>query len=206
MALACVCGTQAQDVKELERAGFVRDSVAEVLAEHRANYARNEPMREKLAPTILSLEKEIVRLQAEYDKVLDKISQRDTKEALTAYENAQKEKSVAKREQPTIEDKQGAYMPDKARMKRDLVANDYFSERLAAADCKTLRDAQQREKMVKEAVELYFSKYGELLALQRRYMEVPTRAEADEQAELFAAKKGELAALDEEITLMWSSL
>ena len=44
--LVSAVGAQAQNVKDLERAGFVRDSVAEVLAEHRANYARNESMRD----------------------------------------------------------------------------------------------------------------------------------------------------------------
>ena len=205
-ALACAFVAQAQIVKDLERAGFVRDSVAEVLAEHRINYARNESMREKLTPTILSLEKEVVRLQAEYNKVLAQISQKDIKEALTAYKDAQKENKTTKQEQPTVEEKRGEYIPDKARMKRDLVANDYFSERLLQSDYKALRDAQQREKSLKEAVERYFVKYGELLALQRRYMEVPTREEADEQAKLFVAKRGEMATLDEEITSLWSSL
>ena len=205
-ALACTCVAQAQTVKDLERAGFVRDSVAEVLAEHRINYARNESMREKLTPTILSLENEVVRLQAEYNKVLAQISQKDIKEALTAYKDAQKENRTVKKEQPAVEEKRGAYIPDKARIKRDLVANDYFSERLLQSDYKALRDAQQREKSLKEAVERYFTKYGELLALQRRYMEVPTREEADEQAKLFVAKRGEMATLDEEITSLWSSL
>ena len=176
-ALACAFVAQAQTVKDLERAGFVRDSVAEVLAEHRINYARNESMREKLTPTILSLEEEVVRLQAEYNKVLAQISQKDIKEALTAYKDAQKENRTVKKEQPAVEEKRGAYIPDKARIKRDLVANDYFSERLLQSDYKALRDAQQREKSLKEAVERYFVKYGELLALQRRYMEVPTREE-----------------------------
>ena len=205
-AVACTFVAQAQTVKDLERAGFVRDSVAEVLAEHRINYARNESMREKLTPTILSLENEVVRLQAEYNKVLAQISQKDIKEALTAYKDAQKENRTVKKEQPAVEEKRGAYIPDKARMKRDLVANDYFSERLLQSDYKALRDAQQREKSLKEAVERYFTKYGELLALQRRYMEVPTREEADEQAKLFVAKRGEMATLDEEITSLWSSL
>ena len=205
-ALACTFVAQAQTVKDLERAGFVRDSVAEVLAEHRINYARNESMREKLTPTILSLENEVVRLQAEYNKVLAQISQKDIKEALTAYKDAQKENRTVKKEQPAVEEKRGAYIPDKARMKRDLVVNDYFSERLLQSDYKALRDAQQREKSLKEAVERYFTKYGELLALQRRYMEVPTREEADEQAKLFVAKRGEMATLDEEITSLWSSL
>ena len=207
LALASVLGVQAQTTKELVRAGFVRDSVAEVLAEHRTNYAKNESMREKLTPTILSLEKDVVRLQAEYEKILAKISQRDAAEALVAYQKVQKEQRAEQKEQPVVEDnKRGAYTPDKARVKRDLVANDYFAERLAQSDYKSLRDAQMREVKAKEAVERYFKKYGELLALQRRYMEVPTREEADEQAELFNAKKGEMASLDEEITSLWSSL
>ena len=206
VALACAFGAQAQENKTLERAGFMRDSVAEVLAEHRANYARNESMREELAPTILSLEKEIVRLQAEYEKVVAAISQRAVQDALTAYNNAQKEQNAEKKSQPVVEEKRSSYIPDKSRLKRDLVANDYFAERLSQSDYKMLLDAQRREKVVKEAVERYFTKYGELLTLQRRYMEVPTREEADEQAKLFAAKRGEMASLDEDITSMWSSL
>ena len=206
MALACTFGMQAQGVKELERAGFLRDSVAEVLAEHRANYARNESMRERLTPTILSLEKDMARLQTEYDELLAKISQRDVRTALAEYDKAQKESKVVKEIQPKVEEKQVAYTVDKARMKRNLVANDYFAERLSQNDYKTLLDAQKREVKVKEAVERYFTKYGELLALQRRYMEVPTREEADAQATAFAAKMGEMASLDEEIVSMWSSL
>ena len=206
IALASVAVSQGQTAKELERAGFVRDSVLEVLAEHRTNYARNESMREKLAPTIRALESEAVRLQAEYDKLLVAISQRDAQEAFALYSNAQKENGTAKKQQLVVEEKRGAYIPDKARMKRDLVANDYFVERLTTADYKTLRDAQQREMKIKEAVEQYFTKYGELLALQRRYMEVPTREEADERAKLFAAKREEMLALDGEINSMWSSL
>ena len=206
VALACAVGAQAQGAKELEKAIFKRDSVAEVLAEHRTNYGRNESMREKLTPTILSLEKEVVRLQAEYEKIVVAISQKAVQDALVAYNNAPKEQKADNKAQPVVEEKRGAYIPDKARMKRDLVANDYFAERLTPTDYKTLRDAQQREQKVKEAVERYFAKYGELLALQRRYMEVPTRAEADKMAEKFAAKKDEMASLDSEITSMWSSL
>ena len=205
IALASVAASQAQGVKELERAGFVRDSVAEVLAEHRANYSKNESMREQLAPTILSLEREVVRLQAEYDRLLKIISQQDVQSALTAYSKAAKEQATDKREQTIVEERV-TYTPDNARMRRDLVKNDYFAERLSAADYKTLCDAQQREKLVKEMVSKLHSAYGELLALQRRYMEVPTRAEADSVAQLFAAKRGSMAGLDEEITSLWSSL
>ncbi len=205
IALASVAASQAQGVKELERAGFVRDSVAEVLAEYRANYSKNESMREQLAPTILSLEREVVRLQAEYDRLLKIISQQDVQSALTAYSKAAKEQATDKREQTIVEERV-TYTPDNARMRRDLVKNDYFAERLSAADYKTLCDAQQREKLVKEMVSKLHSAYGELLALQRRYMEVPTRAEADSVAQLFAAKRGSMAGLDEEITSLWSSL
>lgn len=207
VAVVCAFGAQAQSSNDLERAGFVRDSVAEVLAEHRANYAKNESMRERLMPTILSLEKEVVRLQTEYDRLLNIISQRDAQRALAEYDKASKERVSERNEQPVVEEKkQEIYTPDKARMKRDLVANDYFSERLSPADYKSLREAQQREIQIKGAVARYVADYGELLALQRRYMEVPTREQADSVAQLFATKSGQMAGRDEEIASMWSSL
>lgn len=206
IALVSVAVSQGQTAKELERAGFVRDSVAEVLAEHRANYAKNESMRERLAPMILSLEKEVVRLQAEYDRLLSQISQSDVKKSLTAYEEAKQQAANTKKEQTVVVEDNGAYIPDKARMKRDLVKNDYFSERLATVDYKTLCDAQKSEVTVKSMVAKYHTEYAELLALQRLYMEVPTRTEADSVAQLFAAKRGVMVGLDEEITSLWSSL
>ena len=206
IALASVAVSHGQTAKELERAGFVRDSVAEVLAEHRANYAKNESMRERLAPMILSLEKEVVRLQSEYDRLLLQISQNDVKKSLTAYEKAKQQAANTKKEQTVVVEDNGAYIPDKARMKRDLVKNDYFAERLAAVDYKTLCDAQKSEVTVKSMVAKYHTEYAELLALQRLYMEVPTRTEADSVAQLFAAKRGVMVGLDEEITSLWSSL
>lgn len=206
VALVTAVGVQAQSDKQLERAAFLRDSVKDVLAEHRANYARNEGMREQLSPTILSLEQEIVRLQQEYDKILESVSQRDVKSALEAYEQTRKSGATAQKSQVVVEDKGATYIPDKARMKRDLVANDYFVERLSDSDFKTLRSSQQRESKVKELVELLHHKYSELLALQRQYMEAPTKAEAEVFAQQFAAKQGEIASLDAQIASMWSSL
>ena len=102
--LAGAFGAQAQDNQKLERAGFLRDSVANVLAEHRAKYGKNEALREELTPVILSLEKEVVRLQAEYDKELDIISQRDAKSALNAYADALKV-AAEKAAQGVVEEK-----------------------------------------------------------------------------------------------------
>lgn len=208
IALTSAVVSQAQTAKDLKRAGFVRDSVAEVLVEHRANYAKNASMRERLAPMILSLEREVVRLQAEYDKLLSQISQSDAKRSLIAYEEAKQQAATVKKEQTVVveEDKGASYVPDKARMKRDLVKNDYFAERLTAVDYKTLCDAQNSEAIVKGLVAKYHSEYGELLALQRLYMEVPTREQADSVAQLFAAKRSSMAGLNDEISSMWSSL
>ena len=47
--------------------------------------------------------------------------------------------------------------------------------------------------------------YGELLALQRKYMEVATREEADAIAKRFAVKEGEMAQQDEAIKSMSGS-
>ncbi len=207
VALLGCSGVQAQSEKEFERAGSVLDSVMNVLDQHRVNYARNEALREKLAPTILSLEKEVVRLQAEYDKALSAISQRDIKAALTAYDDALKEAANRKVEKPVIEEpKSGSYIPDKTRLKRNLVANDIFRERLSPADYSSLLKSQRREGEVKAMVAQAFAEYERLLDLHRQYMEVPTKAQADSLAQRFAIQAQVIAEIDNKIVSEWSSL
>lgn len=206
-ALACCIVAEAQSAKDFEKICFVRDSVSEVLAEHRTNYAKNESMRDSLKPTILALEKEVVRLQGECNKMLAMLSQEDIKSALEAYEKAKLQpKTLANAVAESSTEVKGDYIPDKARMKRDLVANDYFAERLSANDYKVLRDAQQRESKVKALVDKYSSEYRALLNLQRKYMEAPTREEADKVVEQFNTKSAQMVQLDGEITSMWSTL
>jgi hypothetical protein len=199
-------GVQAQTNQKLERAAFLCDSVASVLAEHRARYGANEALREELTPVILSLEKEAVRLQAEYEKELDAILQRDAKSALNAYDEALKVAAEKAEQNPIVEKQNSIEVVDKSRMKRDLVANDFFAERLSQADYKSLCDAQKNETRVKNIVARYITAYGELLALQRRYMEATTEVEANDATTLFNAKNGAITKLDEEINSVWSSL
>lgn len=206
-ALASAFSVQAQSEQKLERAAFLRDSVADVLAEHRAKYSKNDSLREELTPVILSLEKEVVRLQTEYEKELDAILQRDAKSALNAYDEARKlaaEKAVqgAAEERSKPEE----VVVDRSRMKRDLVANDFFAKRLSEVDYKSLRDAQKNEAKISDIVARYFTVYSELLALQRRYMEAATETEANNVTSLFNAKKDAITKLDEEIASRWSSL
>ena len=197
VALACAALAQAQSAKEIEKAAFKRDSVADVLTDYRANYAReNEEQRKRIAPTILTLERELMLLQAEYERVVEVVSARDAKVALAEFDKAQQQPQKSSNSSDNTEkvkETKNGYMPDVARLKRNLVANDYFVERLSEADYKGLCDAQQRELKVKSAVENQTKRYGELLALQRQYMEAPTREEADRLAKLFNAKLAQIA-------------
>ncbi len=208
MAAVATFTAQAQSAKDIERVTFKRDSVADVLADYRANYARvEEQQRKQLAPAILTLERELILLQAEYERVVEVVSARDVKTALAEYNQAKLQpKANAKSEVEVASEAKSSYVPDVNRLKRNLVANDYFVERLSATDYKILCDAQQREVKVKAAVENQTKQYGELLALQRQYMEAPTREEADKLSKQFAAKVAEIAEYDNEITSMWSSL
>lgn len=205
MAVLSASLVEAQTAKDIERAGFVRDSLADVLAEHRANYAKNESLREKLTPTILALESELCRAQSEYDKVVEAVGRKDIEQALADYAQAQTQKGEKSDSATPKIATADEYKPDPTRLKRDLVKNDYFVERLSESDYKTLCDAQQREVKTKEAVTLYMKMYGELLALQRKYMEVATREEADAIAKRFAVKEGEMAQQDEAIKSMSGS-
>ena len=206
LTMGAILSVEAQSNEALMRKGFVRDSLAEVLAEHRMNYAKNPSMRERLTPVILSLEQELLNLQGDYERAVEEASQRDINQQLADYAKAQTEVAEPKVEsapQPATSDE---YRPDPLRMRRDLVANDYFTERLSEDDAKTLRASKQREVKAKEAVAQYVKLYGELLALQRRYMEVPTRSEADVLAREFAQKEGEMVRQDELIRTMSGSL
>ncbi|MBR1962138.1 MAG: hypothetical protein IKA26_04200 [Alistipes sp.] len=203
--LLCVLAVQAQTVKDLERVGRKRDSVMFVLAEHRTTYSERASERERLTPIIISLESEVNRLHAEYQRLVDAVAQADAKSASTQYENA---KNAPKNGQggEVVIDPKSVYVPDKSKMKRDLVANDYFEQRLSPNDYKSLCETKQRELGVHKAVTKYISQYGELLALHRRYMEVDTQAKADSIAVLFATKSKQLSALDAEIVSKWSAL
>jgi hypothetical protein len=205
-ALICAAMAQAQSAKELEKAMFARDSVVEILTEHRVNYSKNESMRQELTPVILSLEKEVARLQSEYEKLLATMSQEEVRGALALYEKSRQNPALAKSESKSVVNRGDSYVPDPARLKRDLVANDYFAERLSSADYAALRRSQSREREVFGVVEQYLSKYGELLSLQRRYMEVPTKEESDTVSVQFNAKLQEMAQLDAAINTIWGQL
>lgn len=203
-AMATAFGVQAQTVKELERAGFLRDSVLEVLAQYRANYAKEQAKRKELAPKIIELEGEATRLQAEYEKIVGAIAQKDAREAVVAYD---KFVAGAKGVRPNPDDLAGGEeMLNNGEMKRDLVANKIFIKRLTSADYATLLKAQQEESKVQAMVADYMVMYGDLLALQRKYMEMPTKDKADKVAVQFKAKEKELEALESDIAKIWSPL
>jgi hypothetical protein len=155
---------------------------------------------------ILSLEKEVARLQSEYEKLLASMSQDEVRGALALYEKSRQNPALAKSESKSVVNRGDSYVPDPARLKRDLVANDYFAERLSSADYAALRRSQSREREVFGVVEQYLSKYGELLSLQRRYMEVPTKEESDTVSVQFNAKLQEMAQLDAAINTIWGQL
>ena len=210
MALVSTFAVNAQNNTKLERALFVRDSVAKVLKEYRERYIKNEAERPQIAPFILILERDVEKLQADYEKQLEIVSQGDIKAALSAYDQAckdaeeERKKRLAEAEKAAAAGDEGVVAP--ARMKRDLVANDYFSDNLSSKDYASLRESQLKESQLKTMVETYATKYGELLISQGKYVEAPTKDEADKEATLFAAKERELSSLNDEIFSIWSKL
>lgn len=197
-----VAQEQMQLRRNVERAEAVRDSIAEELRSRRAEYMRDAARRKEIVPSILDLEHQLWQAQKGYEVALDEFSKQEAKLAVENYHKAQTELK-GKEVEPT---ESKGYTPDKSRLRRNLVDNDYFAERLSEADYNTLQDAQRREKVVTECVAEYMRRYAELLTLQRQYMEVPTREEADSVARLFGKKQQQMAACEEKIHSEWSSL
>lgn len=189
-------------VRDVERAEAVRDSIAEELNSRRAEYLRDAARRTELGVSILTLEQALRDAQRVYEERVVQVSKHDAGVALADYRNAATSQNSEEQSQP----KEQAYTPDKSRLRRNLVDNDYFVERLSEADYQTLREAQKRERVAQQYIDKYMKHYAELLALQRRYMEVATREEADSVARLFRAKQSQLTSCDEAIEREWSSI
>ena len=208
VVLGAGCVASAQSNGELEKARSLRDSLEDVLAERRAEYLRNAARRKVLAPSILSLEKELEAAQLAYDRCVADLAMRDVRSALDSYDNAKRNPAESDTSQQAVESDAEvvAYTPDKSRMRRDLVANDYFVERLSESDYNTLHEAQRREPEVRRKVEIFMAQYAELVALHRKYMEVNTRAEADSVKLLFNAKQGQMAQTGRELESVWNNL
>lgn len=191
-SLACAAGAQAKHTqfeKALERASFERDSIASVLAKHRANYAvQNDSIKEKLTPTILDLERRLESAQATYEKALADILERDAQSVVAAYEKAaQADTVVVQATQTVVEDKKA---------EGETAPNTY----------EALFAEMQGEDKVLQLVAQYFEKYDELLNLQRQYMEAATKKEAESIAAQFAAKNDELVVLNGEIASQWHAI
>lgn len=197
------CAQSGNAGKELEKALHARDSVINVLAEHRANYAKSDSARVVLAPIILSLEKEAARLQVAYDQILQSISRRDTQSALIAYEQSLGGDAAKTAKRQLSNGNEASYDGPE---KRNLVYNGILAERLSTAEYATLLTAQQHEAKIAEFVAGYMSKYSELLALQRQYIEASTRKSADNAAQQFSALEKTMVIQEKVIKNMWSSL
>ena len=186
-ALACGVGAQAQTnqlEKELKTADSVCDSIATMLAQCRVDYvAQNDSIRAKMAPTILSLEKELVVARAKYDKVLAAIMQRDVQREVQAYQASIKVDATAVAPQPVVDEKQVT-----------TVIADYE---------KSFNVPHPQEVEVGALATQYFEKYQEYLDLQKKYMKAETRGEADNYAYLFANVHNELKTLDAKIAAQW---
>lgn len=189
-------------VRDVERAEAVRDSIAEELRSRRAEYLRDAARRKELSGVILSLEQSFREAQKAYEGRVERVSKHDAGVALADYRNAATVSNSDEQNQP----KEQTYTPDKSRLRRNLVDNDYFVERLSESDYQTLREAQKRERVAQQYIDKYMKHYAELLALQRQYMEVATREEADSVARLFRAKQNQLTSCDEAIEREWSSI
>ena len=203
-ALSCLAQTEPTN-KELEKAIFARDSVSEVLAEYRVRYAQNDSTKVALTPTILSLEKELSRLQGLYEQELASVNQRDAQAVLAAFEQHVKELANRKESEKSA-DTEEVKEAEVVQVKRNLVENAIFAQRLSPADYDLLQKSQQQEVQVGNLLQVYMSKYEELRSLQQLYVGSTTKENADSLAESFVVKEREMSEVESEIKSIWSSL
>ena len=224
-ALACGFAAQAQQTqleKDLKQAGAVRDSIAVVLAKHRADYAvQDESARKKMAPTIVALEDNLHSAQRKYDAILAEVMSRDAKRVVASYDGTVKAdagvktevvaKAVESKAEPKVAEPQTQPQlqvqpqpqPQVVQEQPKPVVEEKKPELSFADRCKNMLNDQQGVDKIKELVDQYLNTYNELKKLHGLYKNAQTKIDADKVLTRFVEEKKELATLDAELTKLW---
>ena len=153
-----------------------RDSLAQEISAMRTRYAERESERESLGARIVALEGESYVAKSRCDKAAA---------ALAEYERKWLTENFGKTASDGTVDTTSADVGESSapcvpvRKVANLVYNDVFARELSASDCRTLREAQDREADAADAVGEYRNAYASMIAVQREYMEAETESAAD---------------------------
>lgn len=173
------------------------DSLNMLIVEARNKYATEVDSRESIAAQLVALEREAFAMTKQYNKTLS---------TLTAYEQRWTSANVTTEEgeQNTTQPGQSVVQP--LRETANLISNRVFVESLSAADYKTLREAQNQERGVKDAVEQYLRCYDKMVSLQLEYERVDTESAADSLLRVLDTVRSEARTVETRITEKWQRL
>lgn len=173
------------------------DSLSVLIVQARDKYATDASARDKIAEQLVLLEKEAFAMKKQYDKTL---------QTLTAYEQRWTSANVVKDDaaQNPASSEQNTTKPIKE--VANLIYNQTFVESLSAADYKTLREAQNQEKSVKEAIEEYLRCYDKMVSIQLEYERVDTESAADSLLLTLDTMRLEAQKVESRITSKWQKV
>ena len=153
-----------------------RDSLAQEISAMRTRYAERESERELLGARIVALEGESYAAKSRCDKAAAALAEYERK-WLTENFGKIASDDAADTASADVGESSAPLVP--VRKVANLVYNDVFARELSASDCRTLREAQDKETDAADAVGEYRNAYASMIAVQREYMEAETESAAD---------------------------
>lgn len=190
-------------VRNMEAEIARRDSLAREVSAMRTRYAERASERESLGSRIVALESESYVAKARCDKAMATLAEYERRwmtdnfgkilygEAVEAVSGSDEKISV----------------PNAAVRKfANLVYNDFFVKELSAPDYRTLREAQDKEANVTDAIREYRSVYASMIAIQREYMEAESESVADSIMHRFSLLRQAAEQAEHSIEQNWTAV
>lgn len=173
------------------------DSVAGVVVALRERLRDNPSEREAVSQEILRLENLIFEIRNAKGRLVDRINAIEQEWVLANLDKAVEGSAPAEDERPAV------FIPDSLK-RRNLVANDYFRDRLSEEEYRALQQAQRLELRAVDYVNRYFANYNTLCELAAAYAAAQTEAEAVDVYERYRTLQGLNRTLADSLSGVWN--
>ena len=174
------------------------DSLSTLLQTERNRYKAEPSERERIASRIVALEQEERKLSQAYNQILTQFAIIESRDKASSSLN-DTPTADGNNNKPTA-----ASTTDKVRA--DLTRNAPFVELLSAADYKTLRETERRERSVAKRIGEYAANYDTMVALQLEHQRTDSEKAADSLTLLVESKRQIGRAIEQQITNEWQQV
>lgn len=197
-ALTASTGKRSDMRNKVEECRQHLDSLSTLLQAERNRYKAEPNERERIASRIVALEQEERKLSQTYNQMLTEFALAESlNKTSSAIDSTPTADSGSDKSKITTSTSQA---------RADLTRNAPFVELLSAADYKTLREAERRERSVAKRIGEYAANYDTMVALQLEYQRTDSEKMADSLMTLVEAKRQIGKVIERQIAGEWQQV